>query len=122
MVVALFTHPDMLAHAPPERHSESPARLRAVTEALADSDLQLEPHEAPLVDDSDLSLVHGPRYVVALTAAEPAEGRRDLDRGDTWLSPGSIAAARRAAGAVAAAVRAGSRAAAQAGRAFCAVR
>jgi len=110
----------MLAHAPPERHSESPARLRAVTEALADSDLQLEPHEAPLVDDSDLSLVHGPRYVVALTAAEPAEGLRDLDGGDTYLSPGSVRAARRAAGAVTAAVRQVARG--EAGRAFCAVR
>src|SRR5580698_2107824 len=110
----------MLAHAPPERHSESPARLKAVTEALADSDLKLEPNDAPLADDADLMLVHGPRYLAALTAAEPAEGLRDLDGGDTYLSPGSVRAARRAAGAVTAAVRQVARG--EAGRAFCAVR
>ncbi|HTX47812.1 MAG TPA: histone deacetylase family protein [Caulobacteraceae bacterium] len=120
MTVALFTHPDMLAHAPPERHSESPARLRAVTEALADSDLSLEPCEAPLAQDEDLVLVHPHRYLAALEAAEPREGRRPLDGGDTWLNPGSIAAARRAAGAVAAAVR--WIAAGEGTRAFCAVR
>jgi acetoin utilization deacetylase AcuC-like enzyme len=120
MSVALFTHPDMLAHAPPERHSESPARLRAVMEALDDSDLSLAPCEAPLAEDDDLLRVHPHGYIAALEAAEPGEGRRPLEGGDTWLSPGSIAAARRAAGAVSAAVR---RVAAGEGtRAFCAVR
>jgi acetoin utilization deacetylase AcuC-like enzyme len=120
MSVALFTHPDMLAHAPPERHSESPARLKAVTEALDDSDLALAPFEAPLAEDEDLLRVHPRRYLAALEAAEPAEGRRVLDGGDTWLGPGSIVAARRAAGAVAAAVRLV--AAGEGTRAFCAVR
>jgi acetoin utilization deacetylase AcuC-like enzyme len=120
MSIALYTHPDMLGHAPPSRHVESPARLRAVNDALADaSDLDLERFEAPLIDPADLALVHTDRYVAALESGEPATGYRRLDP-DTWLSPGSMLAARRAAGAVAAAVR--RVAAGEAERAFCAVR
>ena len=110
----------MLGHAPPARHVESPARLAAVNDALADaSDLDLEPLEAPLADPADIALVHTDRYVAALERGEPAAGYRRLDP-DTWLSPGSMLAARRAAGAVAAAVR--RVAAGEAERAFCAVR
>jgi acetoin utilization deacetylase AcuC-like enzyme len=120
MSLALYTHTDMLAHAPPRGHSETPARLKAVTEALADSDLRLEALEAPLIAAADLRLVHSDHYLAALSDAEPATGARPLDEGDTWLSPGSLQAASRAAGAVAAAVR---RVAAGEGtRAFCAVR
>jgi acetoin utilization deacetylase AcuC-like enzyme len=120
MALALYTHPDMLAHAPPRGHVERPERLAAVTAALADaSGLDLAPLEAPLVSDEDLRRVHAGRYVAALEAAAPASGYRPLDP-DTWLSPGSIKAARRAAGAVVAAVRAV--AAGEAQRAFCAVR
>ncbi|HUO11731.1 MAG TPA: histone deacetylase family protein [Caulobacteraceae bacterium] len=120
MTVALYTHSDMLGHAPPALHVESPARLKAVNDALADaSDLDLERLEAPLIDAADLALVHTDAYVAALEGGEPASGYRRLDP-DTWLSPGSMRAARRAAGAVAAAVR--RVAAGEAERAFCAVR
>jgi acetoin utilization deacetylase AcuC-like enzyme len=120
MALALYTHPDMLAHAPPRGHVERPERLAAVTDALADaSDLDLERLEAPLIEAADLELAHSGRYVAALEAAAPASGYCKLDP-DTWLSPGSIQAARRAAGAVAAAVR--RVAAGEADRAFCAVR
>jgi len=111
----------MLAHTPPTGHPETPARLRAVTDALADADLGLETREAPLIETADLALVHAEAYLAALQQAEPARGVLPLDpERDTWVSPGSIQAARRAAGAVAAAVRAV--AAGEAGRAFCAVR
>jgi acetoin utilization deacetylase AcuC-like enzyme len=120
MALALYTHRDMLAHAPPRGHVESPKRLEAVTAALADaSDLDLEPLEAPIAAVEDLTLAHSAAYVAALEAAAPESGYRPLDP-DTWLSPGSIRAARRAAGAVAAAVR--RVAAGEADRAFCAVR
>lgn len=120
MTLALFTHPEMLAHAPPPRHVESPARLKAVLEALADaSDLDLETYEAPLAQAADLARVHSAGYLSALARAEPAAGVRPLDP-DTWLSPGSIRAAQRSAGAVAAAVR--RVAAGDCARAFCAVR
>lgn len=110
----------MLAHAPPAGHPESPERLGAVLDALADTaGLDLERIEAPTAHPADLALVHGARYLAALAQAEPKTGYRPLDP-DTWLSPGSTAAASRAAGAVAEAVR--RVAAGEAERAFCAVR
>jgi acetoin utilization deacetylase AcuC-like enzyme len=121
MALALYTHLDMLAHAPPVGHPERPARLEAVIDALDDATLGLEPFEAPLISAADLVLVHSEAYLEALQGSEPERGTRPLDaERDTWLSPGSLRAASRAAGAVAAAVR---RVAAGEGeRAFCAVR
>ena len=110
----------MLDHRPGERHPERPARLKAVIEALSGaSDLQFEVREAPLVEARDLRRVHGQDYLDAIFATEPGEGRVRLDD-DTFMSSGSLAAARRAAGAVTAAVR--DVAAGEAERAFCAVR
>ncbi|HZZ34514.1 MAG TPA: histone deacetylase family protein [Caulobacteraceae bacterium] len=120
MTLALYTHVDMLGHRPREGHPERPARLSAVTDALADaSDLELEVREAPLIEPEDLALAHDPDYVAALMAQAPTEGILRLDE-DTEMSPGSLRAARRAAGAVTAAVR--SVAVGEAERAFCAVR
>jgi acetoin utilization deacetylase AcuC-like enzyme len=119
MAVALYTHRDMFGHRPGEAHPERPERLAAVTEALADSDLELAPNDAPLVEAADLARVHGQPYLDAIFALRPAEHRVKLDA-DTFMSAGSLTAARRAAGAVTAAVR--DVAAGKAGRAFCAVR
>ena len=120
MTVALYTHLDMLDHRPGERHPERPERLRAVVDALQDaSDLDLAVRDAPLVEEADLARVHPARYLQAIAAAAPKTGIRKLDP-DTFLSPGSLNAARRAAGAAVAAVR--EVAAGRAERAFCAVR
>ena len=119
MSLALYTHQAMLDHRPGERHPESPDRLRAVLEALDDATLDLAPHVAPLIETSDLLRVHRQPYVDAMLGAAPAQGRVKLDE-DTFLSSGSIVAARHAAGAVAQAVR--DVAAGKAQRAFCAVR
>ncbi|HEX5776070.1 MAG TPA: histone deacetylase family protein [Caulobacteraceae bacterium] len=119
-MVALYTHLDMFDHRPGNGHPERPERLRAVADALNDAtDLDLEPREAPQAEIADLERVHPAAYVEAMLAASPASGRTRLDA-DTVLSPGSIMAARRAAGAVVAAVR--SVAAGEETRAFCAVR
>src|SRR5260221_2639788 len=110
----------MLGHRPREGHPERPARLSAVTDALSEaSDLELEVREAPLVEPDDLALAHDPKYVAALMAQSPTHGVLRLDE-DTEMSPGSMRAARRAAGAVTAAVR--SVASGEIERAFCAVR
>ncbi|MBX3479561.1 MAG: histone deacetylase family protein [Caulobacter sp.] len=120
MSLALYTHADMLDHHPGEHHAERSERLTAVLDALADnSALDLERRDAPLVESVDLLRVHTPAYVDAMLAAAPASGIVTLDP-DTFLSPGSIIAARRAAGAAVAAVRAV--AAGERTRAFCAVR
>lgn len=119
MTVALYTHQDMLDHRPGEGHPERPERLRAVSDALSDSDLDLAPYDAPLVDAADLMLAHDEAYVQLIERAAPASGLRVLDP-DTYMSAGSLTAARRAAGAAVQAVR--DVAAGRAERAFCAVR
>ncbi|KRB46634.1 MAG: histone deacetylase family protein [Pseudomonadota bacterium] len=119
MDTALYTHRDMLDHRPGEGHHERPARLSAVLDALADSGLLLDPREAPLVARADLELAHRGNYVDAIFETAPVTGRLRLDD-DTYMSPGSLTAARRAAGAVVQAVR--DVAAGRANRAFCAVR
>lgn len=110
----------MFDHRPGEGHPERPERLRAVADALNDAtDLDLEPREAPQAELAELLRVHPQAYVEAIMAASPASGRARLDA-DTALSPGSVGAARRAAGAVVSAVR--DVAAGRQARAFCAVR
>ena len=120
MTLSLFTHADMLDHRPGAGHPECPERLKAVTDALADaSDLDLERIDAPLAEAADLALVHPEAFVQALFEAAPSAGRVYIDP-DTAMSPGTLAAARRAAGAVVAAAR--EAAAGRIERAFCAVR
>src|SRR5580700_10445977 len=119
MATALYTHPDMLDHAPGRNHAERPERLSAVLGALKASGLHLEPRAAPLITRADLDRVHDPAFVDAMFAIAPAEGLVRIDA-DTAISPGSLTAARRAAGAVAEAVRAVARG--EIDRAFCAVR
>ena len=106
MAVALYTHLDMLDHRPGHGHVESPERLRAVVDALNDDpNLMLEALDAPLVEVEDLLRVHPKAFVDAVFAAAPKSGRLALDP-DTVMSSGSLAAARRAAGAGVAAARA----------------
>jgi acetoin utilization deacetylase AcuC-like enzyme len=119
MTIGLFTHPDMLDHRPGEGHPECPERLKAVTDSLNDAALALEAYEAPLADPHDLALVHPKAFIDTLFAAAPASGRAYIDP-DTAMSPGSLASARRATGAVVQAVREVADGHLQ--RAFCAVR
>ena len=119
MSVALFTHPDMLAHRPGVGHPESPERLQAVLDALDAADLGLDRHAATEAAVADLERLHPADHVARLLAAAPDSGLRQLDA-DTVLSPGSVRAARLAAGAVIDAVRAVARG--ETARAFAAVR
>ena len=105
MSVSLFTHSDMLDHRPGEGHAERPERLRAVIDALTDdASLDLETHEAPQIDFADLALVHPQAFIDTILASAPHLGQHALDP-DTILTPGSLVAARRAAGAAVLAVR-----------------
>ena len=119
MSVALFTHPDMLAHRPGLGHPESPERLQAVLDALDGADLGLARHAATEAAVADLERLHPAAHVARLLAASPDSGLNQLDA-DTVLSPGSVRAARLAAGAVIDAVRAVARG--ETARAFAAVR
>lgn len=101
MPTALITHADCLEHVTPDGHPERVARLEHVLHAL--QGLALRRESAPLVDPAHLAYVHPQSHVDAIVAGQPAEGLHQLDA-DTWMSPGSINAAFRAAGAVVKAV------------------
>jgi acetoin utilization deacetylase AcuC-like enzyme len=120
MTTLLYTHPSCLEHDPGRHHPESPARLRAVLDALAQPEFErLERREAPEAAQEDICRIHPRRYVESMLAAVPQSGRVGID-GDTILSPASGRAALHAAGAVVAAVDAVLQGQAQ--NAFCAVR
>ena len=104
MSVALHTHLDMLEHRTGEGHPERSARLKAVLEALDESGLDLNRREAAEAEVADLERVHPADYVARILGASPAAGSVQLDP-DTVLSPGSVRAARLAAGAAVQAVR-----------------
>ena len=120
MDLAVYTHPDMRDHRPRGGHPERPERLVAAMDALRDaSDPRLDEREAPLASLAELERVHGADYVAALDATAPGDGVVRLDP-DTWMSSGSMRAARLAAGAAMAAARAV--AVGEIQRAFCVVR
>ena len=116
----LYTHPACLAHDPGNGHPESPARLRAVLEALDDPRFGgLDRRDAPRATREQLARVHGRELIDAIHAASPNAGYAQLDA-DTAMSPDSLEAALRAAGAACAAVDA--LIDSEDTRAFCAVR
>jgi acetoin utilization deacetylase AcuC-like enzyme len=119
MTLLLYTHPAMADHRPGVGHPERPERLAAVLDALDDAALDMERREPAEAEIAALTRVHPEAFVERVLAAGPQTGMRALDP-DTMLSPGSVRAARLAAGAVVQAVEAV--AAGEAERAFCAVR
>ncbi len=121
MKMELFTHSECLAHEAPPGHPERPARLTAVMDRLRAEGLldQMSVCTPRPADDDDLVRVHGRRYVEAIAEAAPESGLVRVE-GDTAMSPGSVNAARLAAGAVVEAVEHVLGAAGR--RAFCAVR
>ncbi|MEX0348252.1 MAG: histone deacetylase family protein [Paracoccaceae bacterium] len=117
MTTALLTHADCLSHVTPTGHPERVARLEHILHAL--EPLELKSVTAPLAADDDLLRVHPADYINQIRSACPTEGFAQID-GDTFLSPGSVEAAYRGAGAVTRAVDlvlSG-----ETGNAFCAIR
>ncbi|WP_028716191.1 histone deacetylase family protein [Paracoccus sp. J39] len=97
----LYTHPSGLLHVTPPSHPEQVARLDTVLDALGGLDLVRG--EAPEAAEADILRAHPPEYLSGLRRKSPAEGWMMLDS-DTYLSPGSLEAARHAVGGVCAAV------------------
>jgi len=98
---AYITHPDCLHHDPGPMHPERAARLGAVNGAVmaAGPEAAVRHYEAPLVTKAQLTRVHDARYVQHIFDVAPEQGWVQLDAGDTLMSPGSLQAALRAAGA-----------------------
>ncbi|BDU23206.1 histone deacetylase family protein [Dyella sp. GSA-30] len=119
-MLRLYTHPICLQHDPGLGHAESPARLRAVLDALDhDRFAALDRIEAPRATREQLARVHDAGHIDRILGSAPAEGTLRLDE-DTLMSPASAEAALHAAGAAVAAVDAVMNGEGE--HAFCAVR
>jgi acetoin utilization deacetylase AcuC-like enzyme len=96
-----------LSHVAPPGHPERPERLIAVQAGLERAAARARASYQPLAPydatDDELSQVHGSAYVESLGHLAGKTGYLDSD---TFLSPGSVAAARRAAGSALALARA----------------
>ncbi|MCF8199053.1 MAG: histone deacetylase family protein [Sulfuritalea sp.] len=81
-------------------HPECPDRLGAISDRLIASglDLYLQFHDAPLADIDQLLRVHPRDYIDLVHDKSPAHGIVHLDP-DTAMSPGTLQAALRSAGA-----------------------
>jgi acetoin utilization deacetylase AcuC-like enzyme len=121
MSVVLVTHPDCALHEMGAHHPESPARLRAVLDALEDSRLvaRLREEEAPAATEEQLARVHHEVHIDLVRESAPESDYAYLDP-DTSMNPKSLSASLRAAGAVVRATDLVAGGSAQ--RAFCAVR
>ncbi len=101
MTTAFITHTDALGHHPPTGHAECAARIDAILVATAG--LELQRISAPLAGDAPILRAHPQSYIDGLAAKRPATGTVALDP-DTFLSSGSLRAARRGVGGIIAAV------------------
>jgi acetoin utilization deacetylase AcuC-like enzyme len=100
MQTAYITHSLCLKHEMGAHHPECPARIHAVEDQLIASGLfgYLQHLEAPEATREQLLRVHDARYIDAIAAASPRQGRVALDP-DTEMNPFTYPAALRAAGA-----------------------
>jgi acetoin utilization deacetylase AcuC-like enzyme len=108
MTTGYFSHADCLAHDMGPGHPECPARIHAIEDQLRATGLDalLVAQNVPLASNEDLARAHDLNYVLTLDdflqQLEANGDTRALDP-DTWASPGTRAAAWRAAGAAVAA-------------------
>ena len=120
MTTLLYGHSACAEHDTGAGHPESGARLAAIEEALAGDEFAvLAREEPPRTEAAQIRRIHRPAYVDRVMNVAPARGRLALDQ-DTVMSPGSLEAALRAAGAACAAVDAVMKD--RAANAFCAAR
>ncbi len=91
------------SHHVPSGHPERPARITAVQTVLAEAFSDVPRRAAIQASYEQLSLVHHHSYLEQLYDAVPETGLTGID-GDTFLSPASLSAAEKAAGAGCAAV------------------
>ena len=105
MRTAYISHSDCHQHDTGEGHPENSRRLSAIEDQFVSTGLSdvLRYYDAPDVTDGQLLRVHGQDHLAAIKSMVPASGYARLDP-DTVISPDSLRAARRAAGAAVAAV------------------
>ena len=120
MTTLLYSHPACADHDTGPHHPESSQRLAAISHALEANEFAvLGREQPPRAEAAQIRRMHQAAYVDRVLESAPAQGHMALDS-DTVMSPGSLEAALRAAGAVCAAVDAVMTDRAK--NAFCAVR
>ncbi len=104
-MVWLFSDPRMMNHVPPTRHPDRPERLAAIIRQIERNGQakQCQPGKVRPAEQAELERVHGANYLKSLMAFGRRGGQIESD---TWLSSGSLEAARLAAGAAIEAVNA----------------
>jgi len=102
---AYISHPDCHDHDTGEGHPENALRLSAIEDKFIETSLWdfLRGIDAPEATEAQLLRVHTANHLENMQKMMPRQGYMRLDQ-DTVVSPGSMKAAKRAAGAVVAAV------------------
>jgi len=97
---AFITHRECWLHDMGAMHPECPERLAAINDRLIASglDMYVSFYDAPVAERAQLARVHAAEYLEELFASVPEHGIRHLDP-DTAMSPGTMKAALRSAGA-----------------------
>lgn len=100
MTISIISHPDCALYDLGPHHPECPTRLSAIQDQLLSCglDFVLQHHDAPLANHQQLCRVHDPEYVTQIFNNAPKQGQIWLDP-DTAMTPQSLNAALRAAGA-----------------------
>src|SRR4051812_25722880 len=99
MPTLLLGRPLLLDHQTPLWHPERQDRIRAVERALEDECFSgLVREQALLAAFETVALAHPESYIQALIEAAPLDGLVEIDA-DTTMSPGTLDAALRSAGA-----------------------
>ena len=100
MTTVLISHTDCLGHITPGAHPERLERLISINNSLDDlDDPNLVRLEAPLGKDLDILRAHSKKYLENLKKSTPSSGVVSLDA-DTFMSEGSLLAARRGVGGI----------------------
>lgn len=101
MSTAFISHPDCHDHDTGEGHPENAQRLSAIEDRLLSSRISdlVRYIDAPEVTREQLLRAHTAAYLEMIDAVMPQKGYVRLDP-DTVISPGTLQAARRAAGSV----------------------
>lgn len=102
---AYISHPECHAHDTGEGHPENARRLTTIEDKFISSRLSdfIRNFDAPEVTRSQLLRVHTAHHLATMEAMMPKQGYARLDP-DTVISPATLQAAKRAAGAVVLAV------------------
>ncbi len=101
MDLTFFTHPSYDHHRMHDGHPECPERTQAILAHLKETGLldDVQQRKPNGVTEAALKRVHDPSYLEHLAALAPKSGLARVDP-DTHLAPGSLHAARLAAGAL----------------------